>query len=138
MTRRRDQNMGKAVKPIREGQAVDLKSKDPTIDIYPRGSKSLKIVSAVIWTSAVLLVFSVPACWISFLKGFKEFVYIFAAFWSIVPPIWFWYEFFWLYRVDGNPDTFELFKYGQDLGKAIWVAAAGTFVALAGSSFFSR
>jgi Na+/melibiose symporter-like transporter len=53
--------------------------------------------------------------------------------WAIVPPLWFWFEYFWLYRRYGEPDTVELFKYGQDLSKAIWAGGLAALIAFAAS-----
>ena len=50
-------------------------------------------------------------------------------FWVLVPPVWFWFEYFFLYRYDplilpngdAKPD-WDNFKYGQDLSAKIWLA----------------
>jgi hypothetical protein len=47
--------------------------------------------------------------------------------------VWFWYEYFFLYKAHGQNDTLELFKYGQDVGKAVWAGVVATLVALAAS-----
>src|SRR4051812_22458663 len=47
-------------------------------------------------------------------------LYITIGAWAIWPPIWFWLEYFFIYRVWGKPGSLELFKYGQDVAKAIW------------------
>jgi hypothetical protein len=39
--------------------------------------------------------------------------------WAAGPPAWFWYEYYYVYREYGQPDTLELFKYGQDVSKGI-------------------
>ena len=40
--------------------------------------------------------------------------------WIIVPPVWFFYEF---YRYEPTPERpFETFKYGQELCSKIWLA----------------
>jgi hypothetical protein len=110
--------------------------KNPKIPIYPEGSRASKTAQGAAWLFGILLAISVPVCWCCFLHKQIEYVYVFAAFWSITPPIWFWYEYYWIYRVDGEPESFELFKYGQDVAKAVWAAAALTFGALAASSYF--
>jgi len=47
--------------------------------------------------------------------------------WTVVPPIWFWYEYWFIYLKGYHsdetvPENFELFKYGQDVSAKIWLA----------------
>jgi hypothetical protein len=52
--------------------------------------------------------------------------------WLLVPPIYFWIEYFWLYKkstAPGKPDL-ETFKYGQDVSSKIWIAATSALLAL--------
>jgi len=45
-------------------------------------------------------------------------------FWIAIPPVWFWLDYFGLYRYDplpGKPDL-DNFKYGQDIASKIWIA----------------
>ncbi len=58
-------------------------------------------------------------------------LYFAIGLWAIGPPAWFWYEYYWLYRKYGEPDTLELFKYGQDVSKAIWAGVLAGLIALA-------
>jgi len=54
--------------------------------------------------------------------------------WTVMPPTWFWYEYWFIYLKDYHSDetvpaNFELFKYGQDLSAKIWLAiVSSTFV----------
>jgi hypothetical protein len=54
--------------------------------------------------------------------------------WTVVPPIWFWCEYWFIYLKgqrfeDRAPENFELFKYGQDISAKIWLAiVSATFV----------
>jgi hypothetical protein len=59
-------------------------------------------------------------CWLTWLYGL-------AAAWVIVPPVWFWYEYHYIYCVKGQLTEFDKFKHGQQTGLAIW---AGVAVAL--------
>lgn len=47
-----------------------------------------------------------------------------AAFWAIVPPVWFWIEYYYIYLLapEDKRGSFEGFKYGQQLATAIWAA----------------
>lgn len=44
--------------------------------------------------------------------------------WVLLPPIWFFVEYFCLFRRGGRPCCFEAFKYGQELASRIWLAIA--------------
>jgi hypothetical protein len=50
--------------------------------------------------------------------------YVMGAVWAIIPPLWFWYEYFYIYLPHGDPKTFEQFKYGQQVSVAIWAGVA--------------
>jgi len=47
-----------------------------------------------------------------------------AAFWAVFPPIWFWYEYYWVYLrlPDDERGSFEGLRYGQQLATAIWAS----------------
>ena len=42
------------------------------------------------------------------------------AFWTLGPPIWFWFEYFWLFKSFGDPARLEEFKHGQQVSASIW------------------
>ena len=42
--------------------------------------------------------------------------------WIVGPPVWFWYEFFYLYKRANNPEDWDRFKHGQDQSAKIWLA----------------
>lgn len=42
------------------------------------------------------------------------------AFWTIGPPLWFWLEYFWLFKCYGDPTMLEEFKHGQHVSTSIW------------------
>lgn len=65
-------------------------------------------------------------------------IYLLAAIWAVGPPIWFWYEYFFVYRNHGEPDTFELFKHGQQVSLAIWAGVALALAAFASSDHFQE
>jgi hypothetical protein len=60
-------------------------------------------------------------------------LYVAIGLWAVLPPLWFWLEYFYLYRVYGQPDTFELFKYGQEIAKPIWAGVFAALIAFAAS-----
>ena len=63
-------------------------------------------------------------------------IYVLAALWAVLPPIWFWFEYFFVYRVKGRDGTFELFKHGQQTSIAIWAGVTLSLVAFASSEYF--
>ena len=111
---------------------------DPKDTIYPLNtsdeiSKPERIVRRV-------AVFSVVALFITFLIvlnswGSSEttFLHITIGVWAVAPPIWFWYEYFYIYRKYAKPGTLEVFKHGQDVSKAIWAGVLAGLLALAAS-----
>jgi hypothetical protein len=46
------------------------------------------------------------------------------AFWIVVPPLWLWFEFCYLYDrgITPFPKDFEKYKYSQELSKNLWLA----------------
>ncbi len=66
----------------------------------------------------------------------RGFVYGVAAFWAVLPPVWFWFEYYYLYKRHGAVGTFELFKHGQQTAVAIWAGIALSLVAVASSDNF--
>lgn len=53
--------------------------------------------------------------------------------WTLVPPLWFLVEFFFIYnpRFGHTPPTdFELFKYSQDLSAKTWLAVSSALLVL--------
>ncbi len=61
-----------------------------------------------------------------------------AFLWAIGAPVWFWYEYFFLYIGEGLPESFELYKHGQQLSIAIWAGLALSLGALAHSDVFKQ
>jgi hypothetical protein len=59
--------------------------------------------------------------------------------WIVCPPIWFWYEYFHLYRPAPEPKPdIENFKYGQDQAAKIWLALVTLLLALYFGKDFTR
>jgi hypothetical protein len=55
--------------------------------------------------------------------------------WTLLPPIYFWAEFYAIYKPKlkdktKTPDDFDLFKYGQDVSAKIWLAVISALLAL--------
>jgi hypothetical protein len=52
--------------------------------------------------------------------------------WLVLPPVWFWIEYFYIYLRSHPRDDLEEFKYGQDIASKIWI---GLVTALFGLYF---
>lgn len=53
--------------------------------------------------------------------------------WAVVPSVWFWYEYTYLYpelKKANHALTLEEFKYGQELGRYIWAGVLAVLIAL--------
>lgn len=64
--------------------------------------------------------------------GYKLAQAIFLGIWIIVPPIWFWFEYYFLYE-DGKPGLDE-FKHGQGQSSKIWLA----LITLLAATYFGK
>src|SRR5262245_58251279 len=65
-------------------------------------------------------------------------VVLFAVVWAVVPPVWSWFDYFYLFRCCGDRKQLEEFKHGQQVSAAVWAAIAVTLAALASSDHFDR
>lgn len=74
---------------------------------------------------------------VSALTGSKQYahaqLFALAALWAVGAPFWFFVEYYFFYRKAAAPDSWELFKHGQQLSLAIWVGISAALYALAGS-----
>ncbi len=54
------------------------------------------------------------------------------GFWIIVPPLWLWFEFCYLYERGITPfaNDFEKYKYSQELSKNLWLAISAILLLL--------
>lgn len=84
--------------------------------------------------SALLLIYSLQYARHEFAGNFDEHdpvkvqQAIMLAFWIVVPPVWFWFEYFYLYKGSSNDDL-EKFKHGQDQSSKIWLALVTVLLA---------
>jgi hypothetical protein len=56
--------------------------------------------------------------------------------WAILPPLWFWAEFFFIFPSFGRPETFDSFKEGQKVCIAVWAPIALSLGAFSNSDYF--
>ncbi|MEZ5610474.1 MAG: hypothetical protein R3E45_08570 [Rhodocyclaceae bacterium] len=113
---------------------------DPTVRIFKQGSRAERISHRVAAISIVLFVATLALCVVAIAKGpsWGLVVAALAFFWGVGAPAWFWYEFFFLYREDGEKGSFELYKHGHQVSIAIWAGLAVSLAALASSDLFKE
>ena len=105
---------------------------DPKMEIYPSGRTTpMTIVRDAAIVSIGLLIVTIVVvryCW-----GAEHLwlLYSVIGLWAVGPPVWFWFEYFYIYRAYGQPDTLDLFKCGQDVSKAIWAGVLAVLIAFA-------
>jgi H+/Cl- antiporter ClcA len=62
--------------------------------------------------------------------------------WIFVPPVWFWYEYFFLYRVipeaEKDKPEIEHYKHGVDVASKLWLALVTVLLGLYFGKDFSR
>ena len=63
-------------------------------------------------------------------------IYRVLPFWIVGPPVWFWFDYFKVYRRYGDPEAFDSYKHGQQISIAIWAAFAILFGAFANADHF--
>lgn|ERR1700731_1317113 len=66
-------------------------------------------------------------------RGIKIVQVLVLVFWTLAPPIWFWFEYIFLFRKafpDGDKDKLEALKTQQDLSSKIWIATASALLIL--------
>jgi hypothetical protein len=104
----------------------------PAVSLYAEPwAKRLvaRVATAVVVAAVVTLVATVWA----YVNGKRDWIIVLAFLWTILPPAWFWIDYFVVFRRAGNLDEFEAFKHGQQVSAAIWAAIAVSLAALAGS-----
>lgn len=89
-----------------------------------------------------LLAATVALCvWAWFAKDQAlPWLYVVGALWAAGPPLWFWYEYHYLFKTLA-PDTqgsLDAFKHGQQLSVAIWAGVLAFLYAYASSNHFKQ
>src|SRR5437764_367181 len=80
-----------------------------------------RVIHCVAWTSAAALIVTLGLALYGWQSKCLELIVGLASFWAVLPPVYFWYEYHFIYRrYEKNLDAFERFKYGQQLSVAIW------------------
>jgi hypothetical protein len=93
----------------------------------------LALVAVAAAVAAVLTVMTARAAFCS--ADLRPLVpYLFG--WLIGPPIWFWVDYFVVYRIWGDPQAFDSFKHAQHVSLAIWASIGIGLFAVANSEQF--
>ena len=88
------------------------------------------------YTATFFLISSACCAVYAWIERDPSLLYILGFCWLVGPPVWFWYEYYFLYLELGVQDAFEEFKYGQQLSVAIWVGVSIFLFALVSSERF--
>jgi len=102
-----------------------------------------------VWMGWISGLFGVVSIAIAFLHGFsgigakfdptsrlKVTQAIFLCIWIVVPPVWFWFEYFFLYKEITPPaapplkPTMDEYKHGVDVSSKIWLALVTVLLGL--------
>lgn len=101
---------------------------DPDLRIYPEEHKApFWLVFSTAVVGVAIVVATIWASYQSMCDKDPIYVYVMIAVWAVGPPVWFWAEYFAIYCRWGKRESFDLFKYGQQVATAIW---AGVFALL--------
>lgn len=65
----------------------------------------------------------------------KDFVLPFLVIWTVVPPMYFWFDYFVLWRLEMKRGStqfadFSEFKHGQELSRNLWLAIVAVLAAI--------
>jgi hypothetical protein len=52
------------------------------------------------------------------------------AFWALVPPLWFTFDFYYLYKRYGAPGSFDMMQYGLQISDRFWAAILALLAAI--------
>jgi hypothetical protein len=110
---------------------------DPKAPLYPSIGPR-RVVHSVATAAVIAVLLTLFVVYRSWSSKDPFILYLTIGFWAVLPPFWFWCEYFFVYRVHGTPDTLELFKYGQDVAKAIWAGVLTGLIAFAASDVFTE
>ncbi len=103
-----------------------------SIDIYLQSCDKDWIVDLAVFVSGLFLL--VTFLFLFKKKLSKRTLSLLLVFWAIAPPVWFWFEFHYLYRECAAQDSFDYFKYSQQVSVAIWAGVVFCITALLANS----
>src|SRR5881628_2752901 len=104
------------------------------LSIYPEQRKAhfwIVFLTAILGVAVVMM--TIWTAYKSLCSRDAFYLYITIAVWAIAPPVWFWLEYFTVYLRWGKRESFDLFKYGQQVAAGIWAGVLATLLAFAAS-----
>ncbi len=111
-------------------------SLNPRGPIYDRSAPGGTAQQRMAYASLVLLGVTVLIAVLVLANGWRHAqatLYTLAALWAIGAPLWFFIEYYCFYRKAAAPDSWELFKHGQQVAISIWAGVTAVLYALGGS-----
>ncbi|WP_322106022.1 hypothetical protein [Paraburkholderia sp. J41] len=116
---------------------------DPArFDIYQFRPEQTCLRQARLWLWAVALasvaffIYTLLAAWFAPPCRPPVMLFILAVIWGVAPPLFWWFEWFFVFRYYRNADNLETFKYGAQLSLAIWAAVVVSIAAYSNSDYF--
>ncbi|MEX3943318.1 EI24 domain-containing protein [Paraburkholderia sp. BR10937] len=86
--------------------------------------------------SVVALIYTLLAAWFAPPCRPPVGLFILAVFWGVVPPLFWWFQWFYVFPKYRNEHRLETFKYGAQSALAIWAAVVVALAAYSTSDFF--
>ncbi len=110
-----------------------MNPRDPIYDTAaPRGTWQRKVAWASVAAALITLVVTVSVL-VTGSKHAQATIYFLAALWAVGAPLWFFFEYYYIYRVAGAAGSWELFKHGQQVAIAIWAGVTAVLYAIGSS-----
>lgn len=123
----------------RSSKPVSTAAKAARRRIYLPGSRGQRLNRRAAWISGVLAVATVVLTWFALANPAHPCVRYFPLLvlgWAVGPPLWFWFEYYFVYLAEGAPGSEEWFKHGQQVSFAIWAGIALSLGGIASSDRF--
>lgn len=108
---------------------------EQTIYLYEDPSILFRFVSCV---AALLAVITIIFACVAWYHMKVTYLYVSAANWVLAPPLWFWFEYFYIYKTFGKRSNFDQFKHGQQVSASIWAGLVICLFALSSSDRFKN
>lgn len=117
---------------------LEVPAGDKIIYQGDKGKVGYWICSGAGMVAAILGLFSLHFAYVGWKCREVGLIYPWLTFWIIVTPVWFWFEYFFIFRRYGDHTAFDSFKHGQQLSLAIWAALVFFLNGLVGADHFTE
>lgn len=107
---------------------------DPKGDIYDDAGRCCSRFAA--WTSVTFVLLTAGAAvfvLVMHRNNAQAVLLMLAALWAVGAPLWFFVDYYYVYRKRAADDSWELFKHGQQVSIAIWAGFTAALYALGSS-----